>query len=54
MVFSKLAQLRLFDMKYYRDKLRKMKDELVTSQRAGIEKAEEIGEYESLIDEMKE
>ena len=31
-----------------------MKDELVTAKRAGIEQAEAIGEYESLIDEMTE
>ena len=31
-----------------------MKDELVTAQRAGIEQAEFIGVYESLIDEMTE
>ena len=31
-----------------------MKDELVTTHRAGIEQAEAIGEYESLIDEMTE
>ena len=29
-----------------------MKDELVTAQMGGIEKAEAIGEYKSLIDEM--
>ena len=50
MVLSKLAQLRLVEMNNYRDKLQKMKDELVTAQRAGIEQAEAIGEYESLID----
>ena len=54
MVLFKLAQLRLVQMNNYRDKLRKMKDELVTAQRSGIEQAEEIGEYESLIDDMKE
>ena len=52
MVLSKLARLRLVEMNNYRDKFRKIKDELVTTQRAGIEQAEEIGEYESLIDEM--
>ena len=31
-----------------------MKDELVTSQRAGIEQVEAIGEYESFIDDMTE
>ena len=31
-----------------------MKDELVTAQRAGIEQAGAIGEYESLIYEMTE
>ena len=54
MVLSKLAWIMLVDMNNYRDKFRKMKDELVTAQRAGIEKAESIGEYESLIDEMTE
>ena len=44
----------LVDMNNYRDKFRKMKDELVTAQRAGIEQAEGIGEYESLIDYMTE
>ena len=52
MVLSKLTQLRLVEMNNYGDKFRKMKDELVTAQRAGIEQAEAIGEYESLIDEM--
>ena len=54
MVLSKLAQLRLVEMNDYRDNFRNMKDELVTAQRAGIEQAEAIGEYESLIDEMTE
>ena len=54
MVLSKLAQLRLVKMNNYRDKFRKMKDELVTAQRAGIEQAESIGKYKSLIDDMKE
>ena len=44
----------LVDMNNYRDKFQKMKDELVTAQRAGIEQAEGIGEYESLIDYMTE
>ena len=54
MVFSKLARLRLVEMNDYRDKFLKMKDELVTAQRAGIEQTEAIGEYESLIDEITE
>ena len=54
MVLSKLAQLRLVEMNDYRDKFLKIKDELVTAQRAGIEQKEATGEYESLIDEMKE
>ena len=41
-------------MNDYRDKFWKMKDELVNAQRAGIEQAEAIGEYESFIDEMTE
>ena len=41
-------------MNNYRDKLQRMKDEIVTTQRDGIEQAEAIGEYESLIYEMKE
>ena len=54
MVLSNLARLRLVEMNDYRYKFRKMKDELVTAQRAGIEQAGAIGEYESLIDEMTE
>ena len=54
MVLSKLARLRLVEMNDYRDKFRKMKDELVTVHRDGIEQAEAIGKYESLIDEMTE
>ena len=41
-------------MNDYIDKFRNMKDELVTVQRAVIEQAESIGEYESLIDDMTE
>ena len=41
-------------MNNYRKKFRKIKDELITAQRAGIEQAEAIGEYESFIDEMTE
>ena len=41
-------------MNDYRDKFRKMKDELFTAHRDGIEQSEAIGEYESLIDEMTE
>ena len=54
MVLSKLTQLRLVEMNTYRDKLLKMKDELVTAQTAGIGQTEAIDEYESLIYEMKE
>ena len=54
MVLSMLARLSLVEMNNYRDKFRRMKDELVTTQRAGIEQAEAIGEYELLIDEMTE
>ena len=46
MVLSKLSRLRLVEMNDYREMFRKMKDELVTAQRAGIEQAETIGEYE--------
>ena len=54
MVLSKIARLRLVEMNDYRDKFWKMKDELVTAQRDGIEQAEAIVEYESLINERTE
>ena len=41
-------------MNNYIDIFRNIKDELVTVQRSGIDQAEAIGEYESLIDEMTE
>ena len=50
----KVAERRLVMYHEYRDKFRKMKDELVGVQTVAIEQAEKIGEYEALMEEMNE
>ena len=54
MVLFKLARLRLVEMNDYKDNFRNLKDELGTAQKSGIEQAEAIDEYESLIGDVTE
>ena len=49
-----LAERRLVMYHEYRYKFRNMKDELVGVQTAAIEQADNIGEYEALMEEMTE